>query len=192
MKRLGIFLSALAMVLLMGCNEPIPPQVPENDILIIGEDGVVTEYLVEDFAQAYYSVEELATMAKAEATAYNTLHQAAGAALVTVDAVEEFTTASVKRVRMKTVYASANTFADYSEQVLFFGTGAEAAYLLAADLATTYAENQVIVTNVPSVIYPYKQVEAVVASGAYTILEDGGVDLTQADRDGKTVIILKK
>jgi len=190
MKRIILFFATFAMVLFCGCNEPTPPQLPEQSTLLIGEDGTITEYLIDSFGQSYYSVSELDDMAKEEAKEYNELHKATGTSQVVVDTVEEFTAASVRQVRLKTIYASANTFADYTEQVLFLGTGAEASYLLSDQVAAQYSENQVIVTNAAMVIYPYKQVEAVL--GGYPVLADGGVDLTQITEGQKAVIVLKK
>lgn len=81
----------------------------------VKKDGSVVHTIVEDFSEAYYSVDELKNMIQSACDSYNA---SAGADSVTVE--EPQLTDGILSVRMK--YRNAAAYAGFNKQALFVGT----------------------------------------------------------------------
>uniref|UniRef100_UPI0040571ED0 hypothetical protein n=1 Tax=Acetatifactor sp. TaxID=1872090 RepID=UPI0040571ED0 len=202
LKIYGFCTGMLAMLLFVGCGAAKVPEIVDVTSLAISEEGAVTSYLVELFDKEYYSLSELTAMAVEEAAEYNTENQVGETVPLTVEKVEELTDGSGKVV-VTHKYDSTNTFEDFNESVLFYGTVTEAinaGYKLDVVLksvkdGTSYTEAQLLqspdkyllITDEQAIIYCPKKVAFVSENAVYK--EDGSIDTTQAQ--GTVVILMK-
>lgn len=112
---LGIFLAAF----LVGCGNNSGTELEESG-LTIQKNGKIVQSIVEEFAESYYSEEELKAQAEAEAAEYNEQN---GSGAVKVG--------DVKRedgvVKMTLTYRSAQDYAAFNDVTLFVGALSEAA-----------------------------------------------------------------
>lgn len=190
LKKASVLLTAL--LLLAGCADTAP-QVPEvfvQSAMVLTEEGEIKEYLVDDFAESYYSVSELEAMAKDEAKAYNDAQKASN--LVVVNSAETFRGENgATKIRLAVTYKDANSFAKYNERIFFYGAVKDAAYLTAElGIPEGYEDNMVLVTDNPVLIYGTTKAEWI--SGGFPALEDGSVDLTQLATGKKAAIVFAK
>ena len=175
--------------------------VPESSAVFVDRKGQISALFVEDFAEDYYSLRELAEMAKKEAAEYNAMTPDKKAA-VRVDKVEMLPAGSSK-IMVSYRYDGWESYTDFNGQKLFYGTLGEAARTgfsmdemlkSAADGSlwegkrlSLPADISVIFTDVKANIYCPGEVTYI--SGGASVNADGSVDTSGA---GGTVCILMK
>lgn len=188
--------------LLAGCGQAKVPEVVETSSIAVTKEGEVTSYLVDIFDKDYYTVDGLTKMAVEEAADYNTEHGVSEEMPVIVEKVELLTDGSDKIVVIHK-FNSTDTFEDYTEGILFYGTVAQAqakGYSLSAslidvkkDAALTKEEllgasdKHILITDRKVKLY-CPQTVTHVSNGA-VLGTDGSVDATAAEG---TVYILMK
>ncbi len=200
-KGIGICMAATLMM--AGCGQAKVPDVVEVTSIAVTQQGEVTSYLVEEFEKDYYNISELTSMAMEEVANYNTEHQEGELIPVVVEKVEALPENSNKVVLIQK-YNNTDTFMDYTDNVLFYGTvndAVNAGYdldvvlksvkdntLLSKEQLLQEAEMYLLITNENAMIYCPKKV-TYVSEGAFCE-EDGSVNATQTE--GMTVILMKK
>lgn len=198
----GIGVCMLAILMLAGCGQAKLPDAIDVTSLVVTDKGEVTSYLVAEFEKEYYNISELTTMAVSEVAEYNTEHQTGTSIPVTVEKVEALES-DADKVMLTYKYDSTESFMDYDESILFYGTVSEAAdagYDLNVILTnvkdgTLFSEAQLLqetdryllITDEKARIYCPKKVTHVSDGAVYE--EDGSVDGTQAE---STIYILMK
>lgn len=198
----GVCACMAAVFVLAGCGAAKVPEVVDVTSIAISEEGAVTSYLVDSFDKEYYSISDLTAMAVEEAAEYNTENQTGETIPLTVEKVEALTDGSDKVV-VTHKYDSTDTFMDYNESVLFYGTVSDAVnagYKLEVILKnvkdnTLYTEAQIlqnpdkyiVITDEKAVIYCPEKIAYVSENAVYN--EDGSVDATLAE--GTVVILMK-
>jgi hypothetical protein len=198
----------LCVMVLAGCGAAQVPDVVENTSLIIAKDGAVTSHIVDVFDKDYYDLNGLREMALEETDAYNTAHQSADAALVTVERVEGLP-GDDSTVVVTYSYDSADTYSDYNGCKLFYGTVQDATAagysfdkmnqvlfdtkgeksIVSTSLSEgKMAQKHVILLEEPTRVYcPYKV--AYVSENA-EIKDDGSIDTTGVFAEEYPVIIV--
>lgn len=198
----GTGICMLVMLILAGCGQTKQPDVIDVTSLIVTDKGGVTSYLVGEFGKEYYNISELTTMAVNEAAEYNTEHQNGTSIPVTVEKVEVLES-DPNKVILTYKYDSTESFMDYDESTLFYGTVSEAAdagYDLNVILTnvkdgTLFSEAQLmqetdrylLITDEKAKIYCPRKITHVSSGAVYE--EGGSVDGTQAE---ETIYILMK
>lgn len=201
-RKIGAVACILTVFTLAGCGGGNVPDVVSEASIVIAENGTVTSYLVETFDKEFYNISELASMAITEAAEYNAEKQTDATPLVTVDKVEALEDGSGK-VAVVYKYNNAESFMDYNDSVLFYGTVQEAVNA-GYDLETVKsvndgtalsgeewmqkAEKHLIITQEKVKLYCPQKVTHV-SEGA-VVEADGSVDASQV-RD-VVVVLLKK
>ncbi len=194
-KGLLLLLSALITAgMLAGCGGASLPEVVEQTSLEITSGGKVRSLLISDFDKEYYDAAELTNMAVNEALAYNQLHPLGnGKEAVIAESAEVFADGS--KVRLKFSYADCATYADYNQEILFYGTVAEAVsagYDFNAKVTSLDGEEKLtgtdlkldggrrlIITNARARIYCPRAITHL--TEGLSVAEDGSVDTTQTD-----------
>lgn len=204
MKRIvqygGFF--CLCLFFLTGCGQAKVPEAMESSAVSVTKEGTVKAWLVDVFDKDYYALSELEKMAAEEAAAYNTLHRIGEAAAVEVEKVEVLEDGSGKVV-VTMEYDGTESFSEFNESLLFYGTVAEAAaagYDLDAELSPVkegealtkeglqaMQDGYLLITDEKARIYCPRRITHI-SSGA-TLLPDGAVDALSAE---DTVYILMK
>ena len=193
-KVISAMLSGVLMLSLAGCGKAAKlPETVVNTSLVVEKDGKVVSYLVNTFDKDFYSLDGLTQMVQEEAEEFNAAHG---------DAAEP--PMAVKTVQMLED-ADTESYADYNEQELFYGTRVEAlAEGISVDLGLVSAadgtpaeeqklnkaldKNHMIITNASAYIYcPYP---VLYLSEGVVMGEDGYVDASQSD--GVVTILMKK
>ncbi len=188
---------------------------PETASVFVGRRGQISAWLVEDFAEDYYSIKELAEMAVGEAAEYNA--KIPGKKAVTVEKVGRLPGDSGK-IRVCYRFDGWESYTGFNGQSLFYGTVEEAVrkgfdvgtvlkevsdgrlsadesleggyargMLWAGDWLSLPAGSYVIVTDVKANIYCPREVTHI-SEGA-SVNEDGSVDTSGTEG---TVCILMK
>lgn len=196
----------LCMVFLSGCGQANGPDKIESTTLVLNNKGSVTAYLVGNFAREYYSLSELESMVTGEASGYNDNVSVAGQDdAVKVETVELLESDSSKAM-ITFRYNSVDTYSDYNDVELFYGTVNEA---IAAGYALTdedifsvkdssQAQNgylrqkaskqHVLITGEHIIFYcPYS---VTYLSDGAVLNEDGSVDMRACEGTG--IILMKK
>ena len=201
-KVISAMLSGVLMLSLTGCGKAAKlPETVVNTSLVVEKNGKVVSYLVNTFDKDFYSLDGLTQMVQEEAEEFNAAHGDAAEppmAVKTVQMLEEGATVQVVQE-----FADTESYADYNEQELFYGTRVEAlAEGISVDLVSaadgTPAEeqklnkaldkNHMIITNASAYIYcPYP---VLYLSEGVVMGEDGYVDASQSD--GVVTILMKK
>ena len=203
-KFLAAGLSGLLILSLSGCGQAAKlPETVVNTSLVVEKDGKVTSYLVNTFDKDFYSLDGLEKMVREEAEEFNAAHKDAGEDAMTVRSVQMLEAGAMVQVVQE--FADADSYAEYNEQDLFYGTRVEAlAQGLTVDLGLVNAsdgtpadtdklnkaleKNHLIITNASAYIYcPY---EVLYVSEGVVMGEDGYVDASQSD--GVVTILMKK
>lgn len=201
-RNIKFIICCLAALFLAGCSQEKLPEVIDKTTISIGKDGKIGAYVVEQFDKEYYSIPELTDMAVAEAGEYNTKKQQGEVIPVVVEKVELVADRSDKAMVVYQ-FDSAQTYTDYSESRLFYGTVADAVEgqldldavlyhvkdntILSKDQLLTNTDKHMIITDARAVIYCPGKVAYVSEGAVYN--QDGGVDATQAE--GMVYILLK-
>lgn len=202
-KVISAMLSGVLMLSLAGCGKAAKlPETVVNTSLVVEKNGKVVSYLVNTFDKDFYSLDGLTQMVQEEAEEFNAAHGDAAEppmAVKTVQMLEEGATVQVVQE-----FADTESYADYNEQELFYGTRVEAlAEGISVDLGLVSAadgtpaeeqklnkaldKNHMIITNASAYIYcPYP---VLYLSEGVVMGEDGYVDASQSD--GVVTILMK-
>lgn len=203
-KFLTAVLSGLLMLSLSGCGQAakLPAEVL-NTSLVVEKDGSVVSYLVNTFDKDFYDVAGLEEMVRSEADEFNAAHRDAGETPMTVRTVQMLEAGAT--VQVVEEFDSTDSYAEYNEQNLFYGTRVEAlAQGISVDLGLVNAadgtpadsdklskaleKGHLIITNASAYIYcPYP---VLYVSEGVVMGEDGYVDASQSD--GVVTILMKK
>ena len=203
-KFLTAVLSGLLMLSLSGCGQTakLPAEVL-NTSLVVEKDGSVVSYLVNTFDKDFYDVAGLEEMVRSEADEFNAAHRDAGETPMTVRTVQMLEAGAT--VQVVEEFDSTDSYAEYNEQNLFYGTRVEAlAQGISVDLGLVNAadgtpadsdklskaleKGHLIITNASAYIYcPYP---VLYVSEGVVMGEDGYVDASQSD--GVVTILMKK
>lgn len=184
------------MFALAGCGSVKVPDTVDTTSIAIKDDGTVTSYVVSAFDKDYYSVEELQTMAVEDASAYNeanTTPENATNPCISVEKVELIE--NTDKVLVLHQYNGTDSYADYNESVLFYGTVAQAileGYDMNIDLIKVNGtevmegtalqqstDKHIIITDAKAQVYCPEKVTYV--SHEAVMNEDGSVDTTQSE-----------
>ena len=203
-KFLAAGLSGLLVLSLGGCGQAakLPSEVI-NTSLVVEKDGKVTSYLVNTFDKDFYTLDGLEEMVREEADEFNSTHGDGSEDPMTVVSVQ--TLGDGATVQVVQDFDSADSYAEYNEQDLFYGTRVEAlSQGISVDLGLVDAANgtpadsgklnkalekgHLIITNASAYIYcPYP---VLYVSEGVVMGEDGYVDASQSD--GVVTILMKK
>lgn len=203
-KFLAAGLSGLLVLSFTGCGQTakLPTEVI-NTSLVVEKDGKVTSYLVNIFDKDFYTLDGLEEMVREEADEFNSTHGDGSEDPMTVVSVQ--TLGDGATVQVVQDFDSADSYAAYNEQDLFYGTRVEAlAQGISVDLGLVNASDgtpadadklnkamekgHLIITNASAYIYcPYP---VLYISEGVVMGEDGYVDASQSD--GVVTILMKK
>lgn len=201
----------LCTAVLTGCGVAKLPDTVEHTSLSIDKTGAITSYTVGVFDKEYYDLEELQTMGREEVAAYNTEHQTGDAVPLTLEQVAELP-GEDGSVMVSYRYDSAETYRNYHERALFYGTveqAVEAGYdfdglnqvlfdtkgdksIVSKDLEESgMAKKHVILLEEQTRVYcPYKV--AYISENA-EVLEDGSIDTAGIfETEYPVIIVLDK
>ena len=203
-KCLTTVLSGILVLSLSGCGQTAKlPEEVVNTSLVVEKDGKVISYLVNTFDKEFYSLDGLEEMVKNEAEEFNAAHTDTPEEALTVKTVQALGDGSMVQVVQE--FDSADSYAEYNDQDLFYGTRVEALaqgspvnkeLVNAADgtpadpdkLEKTLEKGHLIITNASAYIYcPYP---VLYISEGVVMGEDGSVDASQSD--GVVTILMKK
>ena len=203
-KCLTTVLSGILVLSLSGCGQTAKlPEEVVNTSLVVEKDGKVTSYLVNTFDKDFYNLDGLTQMVEEEAEEFNATHAEATENPLTVKTVQALEGGSMVQVVQE--FADTDSYAEYNEQELFYGTRVEAlAEGISVDLGLVSAadgtpaeeqkldkaleKNHLIITNASAYIYcPYP---VLYLSEGVVMGEDGYVDASQSD--GVVTILMKK
>ena len=203
-KCLTTVLSGILVLSLSGCGQTAKlPEEVVNTSLVVEKDGKVISYLVNTFDKDFYSLDGLKEMVKNEAEEFNATHTDTPEEAMTVKAVQTLGDGAMVQVVQE--FDSADSYAEYNEQDLFYGTRVEALaqgnpvnmeLVNAADgtpadpdkLEKVLEKGYLIITNASAYIYcPYP---VLYISEGVVMGEDGYVDASQSD--GVVTILMKK
>ena len=203
-KVISAMLSGVLMLSLAGCGKAAKlPETVVNTSLVVEKDGKVVSYLVNTFDKDFYSLDGLTQMVQEEAEEFNAAHGDAAEASMAVKTVQMLGDSATVQVVQE--FADTESYADYNEQELFYGTRVEAlAEGISVDLGLVSAadgtpaeeqklnkaleKNHMIITNASAYIYcPYP---VLYLSEGVVMGEDGYVDASQSD--GVVTILMKK
>lgn len=203
-KCLTTVLSGILVLSLSGCGQTAKlPEEVVNTSLVVEKDGKVISYLVNTFDKDFYSLDGLEEMVKNEAEEFNAAHTDTPEEALTVKTVQALGDGSMVQVVQE--FDSADSYAEYNGQDLFYGTRVEALaqgspvnkeLVNAADgtpadpdkLEKALEKGHLIITNANAYIYcPYP---VLYISEGVVMGEDGSVDASQSD--GVVTILMKK
>ena len=203
-KCLTTVLSGILVLSLSGCGQTAKlPEEVVNTSLVVEKDGKVISYLVNTFDKDFYSLDGLEEMVKNEAEEFNAAHTDTPEEALTVKTVQALGDGAMVQVVQE--FDSADSYAEYNGQDLFYGTRVEALaqgspvnkeLVNAADgtpadpdkLEKTLEKGHLIITNASAYIYcPYP---VLYISEGVVMGEDGCVDASQSD--GVVTILMKK
>lgn len=203
-KCLTTVLSGILVLSLSGCGQTAKlPEEVVNTSLVVEKDGKVISYLVNTFDKDFYSLDGLEEMVKNEAEEFNAAHTDTPEEALTVKTVQALGDGSMVQVVQE--FDSADSYAEYNGQDLFYGTRVEALaqgspvnkeLVNAADgtpadpdkLEKALEKGHLIITNTSAYIYcPYP---VLYISEGVVMGEDGSVDASQSD--GVVTILMKK
>lgn len=182
------------MIFLAGCGQAKLPGAADASALSVSKDGKVTSFLVDVFDKAYYTIEELESMAVDEAAAYNAEHRTGESVPVSVKGVET-PEEDGKKVVVTMEYDSPESFSDFNDSVLFYGTVSGALSrgyelntdftdvksneTIAGEQAASDPERYILITSEKVRLYCPRKITHISEGAAMT--EDGGVDASAAE-----------
>lgn len=191
----------LGALFLAVCKRVGASDAPGTSAVSVGRKGQISAWFVEGFVEDYYSLAELTEMAKREAAEYNAGIQGKKAA-VKVGKVELLPDSGGK-IRVNYWFDGWESYTDFNEQSLFYGTVEEAlkegfdvsavlrsvedGSLSAGDQLSRATDKYLIITDVKANIYCPKKVTHI--SDEASVNEDGSIDTSGAKG---TVYILMK
>ncbi len=205
MRKCGKFAAICCMlgVLLTGCGESGAPDTEEKSTLIIDKNGGVAYHLVEEFAEDYYELSELETMASEEAANFNKTKQNEEKKPVNVEKVELLAN-DPKKVTVQYSFRDVGCFSEFTGSALFYSTVSEAMsrgyrieatlnsvaddIALTEELLQSHGDSRIVITDIKTtIVCPFKVTHL---SEGVSLREDGSVDTTGAE--GIVYILLKK
>lgn len=206
-KIVTLFLIVSVCILSACSGGKVPETITENAV-VIDKEGNISEYIVDTFDKAFYSLSELENMVREEAVSYNDANQLAGdkvpVQVLKVEALEN----QPSKVLVNRLYDRAETYSKNSGEEFFFGTVASARVQLekigsSQDVKNvkkgdslkvlqliTMSEKHVVITTAKTVVYCPYAVEYI--SDGLTVREDGSVDTTNMAENTTAIIVLKK
>lgn len=126
MRRFGRLTVLAVLVLLViqlsGCGQRVVAKTLKESTLVISGDGRLTAYLVGEFDKSYYDLTELAAMAEDEAAEFGGTEDTAPVKMESVDPAED----GSSRVVVTYSFDSADSYEEFIEDTLFYGTVDEA------------------------------------------------------------------
>lgn len=127
MRRFGRLTVLAVLVLLVpqlsGCGQRVVAKTLKESTLVISADGRLTAYLVGEFDKSYYDLTELAAMAEDEAVEFGGgIEDAAPVKMESVEPAED----GSNRVVVTYSFDSADSYEEFIEDTLFYGTVEEA------------------------------------------------------------------
>ena len=124
-KFLTAGLSGLLILSLTGCGQAAKlPETVVNTSLVVEKDGKVTSYLVNTFDKDFYNLDGLTQMVEEEAEEFNATHAEATENPMNVKTVQVLGDGAMVQVVQE--FADTDSYAEYNEQDLFYGTRVEA------------------------------------------------------------------
>ena len=124
-KVISAMLSGVLMLSLAGCGKAAKlPETVVNTSLVVEKDGKVVSYLVNTFDKDFYSLDGLTQMVQEEAEEFNAAHGDAAAPPMAVKTVQMLGDGATVQVVQE--FTDTESYADYNEQELFYGTRVEA------------------------------------------------------------------
>ena len=124
-KVISAMLSGVLMLSLAGCGKVAKlPETVVNTSLVVEKDGKVESYLVNTFDKDFYSLDGLTQMVQEEAEEFNAAHGDAAEPPMAVKAVQMLGDGATVQVVQE--FTDTESYADYNEQELFYGTRVEA------------------------------------------------------------------
>ena len=111
--KMGLLL-ILATMLLSGCGAKWEPQ---STSILVDKKGVITHYMIEDFNQPYYSMDELKGQIESASSAYN---QGVGREEATK--LNQVTVDDNNMIKVELQYENYQDYFDFNEKFLFVGT----------------------------------------------------------------------
>ena len=118
-RQLGITLAVSGAVLLGGCSQLLPEKVQEWTVdrtaVTVSKEGTVTETIIDQLNQDYYSADELSAMISETVSEYNGAHSA-DSITVTGQAIENGS------INLQLTYQKPEDYADYNRLVFFNGS----------------------------------------------------------------------
>ena len=124
-KFLTAGLSGLLILSLTGCGQAAKlPETVVNTSLVVEKDGKVTSYLVNTFDKDFYNLDGLTQMVEEEAEEFNATHTEATENPMNVKTVQVLGDGVMVQVVQE--FADTDSYAEYNEQDLFYGTRVEA------------------------------------------------------------------
>ena len=126
MRRFGRLAVLAVFVLLVpqlsGCGQQVVAKTLKESTLVISGDGGLTAYLVGEFDKSYYDLTELAAMAEDEAAEFGGTGENAPVKVESVEPAED----GSSRVVVTYSFDSADSYEEFIEDTLFYGTVEEA------------------------------------------------------------------
>ena len=126
MRRFGRLTVLAGLVLLVtqlsGCGQQVVAKTLKESTLVISADGRLTAYLVGEFDKSYYDLTELAAMAEDEAAEFGGTGDTAPVKVESVEPAED----GSSRVVVTYAFDSADSYEEFIEDTLFYGTVEEA------------------------------------------------------------------
>ena len=203
-KFLTAGLSGLLILSLTGCGQAAKlPETVVNTSLVVEKDGKVTSYLVNTFDKDFYNLDGLTQMVEEEAEEFNATHTEATENPMNVKTVQVLGDGVMVQVVQE--FADTDSYAEYNEQDLFYGTRVEALaqgltvnreLVNAADgtpadsekLDKALEKNHLIITNASAYIYcPYP----VLYISEGVVMGEGWV-CGSSQSDGVVTILIEK
>lgn len=126
MRRFGrltvLAVLVLSVIQLSGCGQRVVAKTLKESTLVISADGGLTAYLVGEFDKSYYDLTELAAMAEDEAAEFSGTGDTAPVKVINVEPAED----GSSRVIVTYSFDSADSYEEFIEDTLFYGTVEEA------------------------------------------------------------------
>ena len=124
-KVISAMLSGVLMLSLAGCGKAAKlPETVVNTSLVVEKDGKVVSYLVNTFDKDFYSLDGLTQMVEEEAEEFNATHTEATENPMNVKTVQVLGDGVMVQVVQE--FADTDSYAEYNEQDLFYGTSGSA------------------------------------------------------------------
>lgn len=203
-KFRALLTAGFCLLVLTACGGASLPEKIEKTTIAIDAKGAVTTYLVESFDKDYYDISELTSMAVEDAAAFNTEAKSGEGVPVTVEKVELLENGTDARITYR--FDTAESYSEYMEGTLFYGTVSEALlagyHLQAAALSSIKdgtlvtdawlkeeaSQRHILITNQTADFYLPYAVTHISSDAVYE--EDGSVSNPQSE--GNIYVLLKK
>lgn len=119
-RRVSVVLAAFAMLCMGACGSAKQIDVDTNSVMI-DKKGVITQAIVEDFSEPYYSADELQKQIEGQISSYNSK-----AGLEEAIVLDRFELSEDKMLSVYIKYQASKDYFNFNEKDFFVGTVAEA------------------------------------------------------------------